>query len=89
MLGDLGTLQTPSRRSEFIIDSVTLDRFKVAVGDTTLVIPKGTFEAVLDYLHLNHHHAGNPCAIKSDNSLADDVQVRRVLASTKPQPPES
>jgi len=58
MLGDLGTLQTPSRRSEFIIDSVTLDRVKVAVGDTTLVIPKGTFEAVLDYLHLNHHHAG-------------------------------
>ncbi len=55
MLGDLGTLQTPSRRSEFIIDSVTLDRLKVAAGDTTLVIPKGTFEAVLDYLHLNHH----------------------------------
>ncbi|WP_168232074.1 hypothetical protein [Pseudomonas veronii] len=67
MLGDLGTLQTPSRRSEFIIDSVTLDRVKVAVGDTTLVIPKGAFEAVLEYLHLNDHHAGNPCAIKSDN----------------------
>lgn len=67
MLGELGTLQTPSRRSEFGVDSVTLDRVKVAVGDTTLVIPKAAFEAALDYLHVNDHHAGNPCAIKSDN----------------------
>ena len=67
MLGELGTLQTPSRRSEFGVDSVTLDRVKVAVGDTTLVIPKAAFEAVLDYLHVNDHHAGNPCAIESDN----------------------
>jgi hypothetical protein len=67
MLGELGTLQTPSRRSEFGVDSVTLDRVKVAVGETTLVIPKAAFEAVLDYLYVNDHHAGNPCAINSDN----------------------
>lgn len=67
MLGELGTLQTPSRRSEFGVDSVMLDRVKVAVGDTTLVIPKTAFEAVLDYLHVNHHHPGNPCAIESNN----------------------
>ncbi|HEX8594759.1 MAG TPA: hypothetical protein VF682_15995 [Pseudomonas sp.] len=67
MLGELGTLQTPSRRSEFGVDSVMLDRVKVAVGDTALVIPKAAFEAVLDYLHVNHHHPGNPCAIESNN----------------------
>ncbi|MBH3424860.1 hypothetical protein [Pseudomonas gessardii] len=66
-LGELGALQTPSRRSEFGIESVTLDRVKVVVGDSTLVISKAAFGAVLDYLHVNHHHAGNPCVIKSDN----------------------
>jgi len=66
-LGELGTLRTPSRRSEFDVDSVTLDRVKVAVGDTTLMIPKAAFEAVLDYLHVNGHHAGNPCVIESNN----------------------
>lgn len=67
MLGELGALQTPSRRSEFGVDSVMFDRVKVAVGETTLVIPKAAFEAVLDYLHVNDHHAGNPCEIKSAN----------------------
>lgn len=67
MMGALGTLQTPSRRSEFGVDSVTPERVKVAVGKTTLAIPKAAFEAVLEYLHVNDHHAGNPCVIESDN----------------------
>lgn len=66
-LGELGTLQTPSRRSEFGVEGVTFDRVKVAVGETTLMIPKTAFEAALDYLHVNDHYVGNPCVIKSDN----------------------
>ncbi|MBH8613793.1 hypothetical protein I4N56_024995 [Pseudomonas mohnii] len=67
MMGTLGALRTPSRRSTFDIDSVTPERVKVLAGQSGIVIPKAAFEAVVEYLHDNGHHAGNPCTIESDN----------------------
>lgn len=67
MMGELGPLQTPSQSASFIVGSVTPERVKVSVGKTGLVVPKAAFEAALEYLHTNGHHAGNPCVIKSDN----------------------
>lgn len=67
MMGELGGLRTPSQRSSFGVDSVTSERVKVSVGKAGVVIPKAAFAAVLEYLRVNDHHAGNPCAIDSDN----------------------
>lgn len=67
MMGELGPLRTPSQRSSFGVESVTPERVKVAVGKSGLVISKAAFEAALEYLHANDHHAGNPCVIESDN----------------------
>ncbi|VVP39185.1 hypothetical protein PS850_04811 [Pseudomonas fluorescens] len=67
MMGELGPLRTPSQSASFNVGSVTPERVKVSVGKTGLVVPKAAFEAALEYLHANDHHAGNPCVIESDN----------------------
>ncbi|WP_166363097.1 hypothetical protein [Pseudomonas akapageensis] len=67
MMGELGPLRTPSQRFSFAVESVTPERVKVQAGQTGLVILKVAFEAALEYLHANDHHAGNPCVIESDN----------------------
>ncbi|WP_332726497.1 hypothetical protein [Pseudomonas sp. ESBL9] len=66
-LGELGPLRTPSQRSSFAVESVTPERVKVQAGKTGVVIRKVAFEAALEYLHANDHHAGNPCVIGADN----------------------
>lgn len=66
-VGELERLLTPSKSSEFVIETFAHDWVRVLVGGKRHVLLRSAFEATLKYLHLNNHDAENPCLIRSSN----------------------